>query len=159
MELLLWIENSAFSTWMRESESLFAYPGILFLHTAGLSIVVGISVVVDLRLLGWLGDLPLGPLDRFFPILWTGFWINAVSGAALLAQNASTRFTSPVFGIKMALIACALVDTMLIRRLIVQAAPDRHRLPGRSKLLAAASLILWFGAITAGRLMVLIFNG
>jgi len=153
MEWLSWIESSAFSTWMRESESLFAYPGILFLHTAGLSIVVGISVVVDLRLLGLLRDLPLAPLERFFPILWTGLWINTVSGAALLAQNAATRLTSPLFFIKMGLIAFAVLDTMLIRRLIARAPAEGRQEPSRARVLAAASLVLWCGALTAGRLM------
>ena len=159
MELLSWIENSAFSTWMRESDSLFSYPGILFLHTAGLSIVVGISVVIDLRLLGLLRDLPMAPLERFFPVMWTGFWMNALSGTALLAQNATTRFTSPVFGIKMALIACAVVDMMLIRRLMARVSDDPQRVASRGRLLAIASLVFWGGAITAGRLMAYLGNG
>jgi len=31
--MFFWLESSAFSVWMRESPSLFAFPGILAAHT------------------------------------------------------------------------------------------------------------------------------
>jgi hypothetical protein len=153
MEFLSWIEHSAFSVWVRESPSLFAYAGILFLHTVGLAIVVGISVMIDLRLLGVASDLPIAPLERFFPIMWTGFWINAVSGSILLAQDATTKFTNPIFGIKMVLIALAVADMVLLRRVVFRGRQVERNVSGQGKLLAVASLVLWFGATTAGRLM------
>jgi hypothetical protein len=152
MEFLSWIENSAFSVWVRESPSLFAYAGILFLHTVGLAIVVGISAMIDLRLLGVASDLPIAPLERFFPIIWAGFWINAVSGSMLLAQDATTTFTNPIFGIKMVLIALAVADMLLLRRVVFRGQVEQE-VSRQGKLLAVASLVLWFGATTAGRLM------
>ena len=53
------VEQSAFSTWIRESPSLFAFYFILLFHTIGLSFVVGANTVVDLRLLGVARALPL----------------------------------------------------------------------------------------------------
>jgi hypothetical protein len=153
MEFLSWIENSAFSVWVRESPSIFAYAGILFLHTLGLAIVVGFSAMIDLRLLGVASDLPIAPLERFFPIMWTGFWINVVSGSILLAQDATTKFTNPIFGIKMVLIALAVADMALLRRVVFRGPQVEHIVSGQGKLLAVASLLLWFGATTAGRLM------
>jgi hypothetical protein len=153
MEFLSWIENSAFSVWVRESPSIFAYAGILFLHTVGLAVVVGISAMIDLRLLGVASDLPIAPLERFFPIMWTGFWINAVSGSILLAQDATTKFTNPIFGIKMVLIALAVADMVLLRRVVFRGPQVEQKVSRQGKLLAVASLVLWFGATTAGRLM------
>src|SRR5262245_26180768 len=152
MEFLSWIENSAFSVWVRESPSIFAYAGILFLHTVGLAIVVGISAMIDLRLLGVASDLPIAPLERFFPIMWAGFWINAVSGSMLLAQDATTKFTNPIFGIKMVLIALAVADMVLLRRVVFLGRVEQN-VSRQGKLLAVASLVLWFGATTAGRVM------
>src|SRR4030095_8615344 len=123
MEFLSLIDNSAFSVWVRESSSIFAYAGILFLHTVGLAIVVGISAMIDLRLLGVASDLPIAPLERFFPIMGAGFWINAVSGSILLAQDATTKFTNPIFGIKMVLIALAVADMVLLRRGVFRGPP------------------------------------
>jgi hypothetical protein len=118
-----------------------------------LAIVVGISVMIDLRLLGVASDLPIAPLERFFPIMWTGFWINAVSGSILLAQDATTKFTNPIFGIKMVLIALAVADMVLLRRVVFRGRQVERNVSGQGKLLAVASLVLWFGATTAGRLM------
>jgi hypothetical protein len=154
MQFLASVENTAFCTWVRNSSSLWAYPGILFMHTVGLGFVVGLSAAIDLRLLGFASDLPLRPLERAFPVIWLGFWVNAISGTILLAADATTKLTNPVFYVKMAFILLAVGVTMLMRRkLFASGALDDARVPALGKVLAVASIALWFGAITAGRLM------
>jgi len=74
------IEDTGFSTWLRESESPFAFYFILLFHTFGLALLVGANVVVDLRLLGVARAIPLAPLQRLFRPMWAGFTINAVTG-------------------------------------------------------------------------------
>lgn len=154
MQFLASVENTAFCTWVRNSSSLWAYPGILFMHTVGLGFVVGLSVAIDLRLLGFASELPIRPLERAFPIIWLGFWVNAVSGTILLAADATTKLTNPVFYVKMTFILLAVGVTLAIRRrLFRNPGLDRAAIPAAGKLLATASILLWFGAITAGRLM------
>jgi hypothetical protein len=153
MQLLSAIENSPFATWVREGSSVFGYYGFLFLHTVGLATVVGLCAMIDLRLPGFARKLPVAPLERFFPVLWVGFWINAISGTVLLAADATTKFTNPVFGIKMLLITLAVVDTILIRRLVIRKPSVGTAVPMLGRVLAIVSLLLWFGATTAGRLM------
>ncbi len=146
MEFLARIESTGFATWVRESSSLFAYPGILFLHTVGLSLLVGTNVAIDLRLLGRSRDLPLAPMESFYRVMWIGFWINALSGTALLIADAATKLINPVFYIKLAFIALGVFTMVQIRRRVFHGA-------SRGRALAVASLVLWAGAITAGRLM------
>jgi hypothetical protein len=153
MELLSWIENSSFPTWVRTTPSIWGYAGILFLHTVGLAIVVGISAMVDLRLLGFARGLPVAPLEQYFPIMWASFWLNAASGAILFAQDATAKFMNPVFAVKMILVTLAAVDMILIRRLVLRDPDVDQSVSGLGKILAIASLVLWFGATTAGRLM------
>jgi hypothetical protein len=148
MEFLAWIENSAFPTWVRTTPSIWGYSIVLFLHTVGFAMSV-----VDLRLLGFPRRLPIAPLNRFFPIVWGGFWINAISGTVLLAADATTKFTNPMFGIKMAFVALAVADTILIRRVVFRGRNVERSPSPAGKFLAIASLVLWFGAITAARLM------
>jgi hypothetical protein len=38
---LIWLESTDFSTWVRESPSLFAFPAILSCHTIGMGLVAG----------------------------------------------------------------------------------------------------------------------
>jgi hypothetical protein len=151
--LLQTIEGSAFCTWIREDSSLWAYPGVLFVHVAGSATLVGISAMVALRLVGFAPKLPVPPFERFFPIIWGAFWINAVSGTVLLATDATAKLTSPLFGAKILLVALGVVDMMLIRRVVFRGPFGGQTVPALGKILAVASLILWFGATTMGRLM------
>jgi len=153
VKLLSTIEYSAFCTWVRESNSLWAYPGIAFMHTVGTAMLVGMSAIVNLRVLGFARRLPLAPLARYFPIIWAGFWASAISGAILFAADATSKLVSPLFGVKMLAIVFGVLSMMAIRRTIVRDPSVTPPLAGREKWLAAASLLLWFGAIAAGRLM------
>ena len=154
MELLAALENSGFGTWVRESPSPWAYPGLLFLHTAGLSLLAGLSTIVDLRLLGWAPRLPIPPLERFYPVMWAAFWLDASSGVALLIANATTKATNPAFLFKMGFVTVAMILLVRIRRSVF-ANPSlaTDGVPRAGKLLAVASLACWAGAITAGRLI------
>ena len=115
MDLLKQLEHSGVVTWVHESTSIFAYPSILLLHTIGMALVVGIAAAIDLRILGFAPAIPLAPLERFLPVLWMGFWINAVTGTVLFTIDATAKATSPDFLIKMAFIALALIDLHLLR--------------------------------------------
>ena len=154
MDFLNWLQETGFSTWVRESTSILAFPSILLLHTIGMALVVGVNAGIDLRILGLAKALPLAPLEKYFPILWVGFWINAVTGTVLLVADATTKLTSPVFYVKMAFIALAIIDLRLLRsRVFRDPFVDERPLSTNAKVLAIASLVFWLGAITAGRLM------
>src|SRR5438045_807156 len=154
MQFLAALENSGFGTWVRESSSLWAYPTILFLHTVGLGFLVGLNVAIDLRILGVARKLPLAPFDRFYRVMWTAFWITTLSGTARLVAGAPTKLTNRVFYIKMACIFFAVISMVLIRRRVFRApAIDRDAVAVSGRALAMLSLVLWGGAITAGRLM------
>jgi hypothetical protein len=153
MDVLSTIESSGFSTWLRESNSIWGYPMILTLHTVGLALLVGANIVLDLRLLGFGARLPLEELSRAFRIMWVGFWINAVSGALLFAADATTRGTSWLFIGKLFLVMCGVVVIVAIRNQVFGATPNRPRIGLTAKVLVATSLVVWVAAITAGRLM------
>jgi hypothetical protein len=157
MQFLTSVENSAFATWVRESSSLWAYPTILFLHTVGLGFLVGLNAAIALRILGAAPRMPLAPMVKFYRVMWIAFWINALSGTALLAADATTKMTNPVFYIKLGFITLAVINMVLIRRHVF-GKPSLDLGPlsestGGAKALAIMSLIFWTGAITAGRLM------
>jgi hypothetical protein len=148
------IEQSGFSTWLRESESPFAFYFVLLFHTFGLALVVGANAVIDLRLLGVEHDIPLAPLKRLFGIMWLGFAINAVSGLLLLIAYPTKALTNPVFYIKLTLIAFAVwVMTQLQRRVFDDSSLNEAVMIARGRTLAKWSLFLWIGVITAGRLL------
>ena len=153
-DFLIRLEQSGFSIWVRESTSLFAFPGVLLLHTIGMGVVVGINAGIDLRILGIAPALPLAPMERFLPVLWAGFWVNAATGFVLVITDATTKLTNPDFYVKMAFIALAIINLRLLRnRVFRDPLIDKEPLSTQARILATTSLIFWLGAITAGRLM------
>ena len=179
--LLAWVEGTGLATWTRESTSIWAYPTILTLHTIGLGIVVGGSAVIDLRLLGFARRIPIPSLASVFRIIWWAFAVNAATGVLLFMADATTKSHQPVFYIKLTLIALALWTTTATRKMVTPAMPDLKVgptydgggptydgggptyggawptydgvVPTGGKRVALASLLLWTGAIVAGRLM------
>jgi hypothetical protein len=150
-----WLQGSTVAVWTRESPSIWAYPTVLMLHTVGLGVLVGANAVIDFKLLGFAPRLPIASLAPLYRFMWAGFAINAVTGAMLFASDATTKSRQPVFYIKLTLIALALVVTAVIRRRVERAPAlfDADPSPRPGTRLAALSLLLWAGAITAGRLM------
>lgn len=150
----VWLEATSLSTWVRESTSIWAFPAILSLHTIGMAFVAGVNAAVDLRILGIAPSVPLLEMKRFFPIMWAGFWINAVSGVLLLIGYPTKALTNPVFYTKLTFIAFALVGLRVIRNSVFgDQRLDLGPVPRTGRMLATASLVSWAGVITAGRLL------
>ena len=147
---LAWVESTALSQWVVGSPSMLAFPGILTLHAIGMGFAVGINAALDLRILGVAPNVPLGELRRFMPILWAGFWLNAVSGVLLLIGYPTKALTNPVFYLKLTLIGVAMTLLVRISRLVFA---TNSPITSRLRNLAIASLVCWAGAITAGRLL------
>lgn len=155
MEFFVWLGNSSFATWIREGGYLWAYDVFLTSHAVGMAALVGFSAAVYLRILGFAPGLPLAPMEKFFPLMYAGFWVNAVSGVVLFVAYPVKAVTNPGFYIKMGGVALAVV---CIRRVKRQVFGDPVCLGSGSvrindKILAGASLLIWVGTITAGRLM------
>jgi hypothetical protein len=150
----VWLESSAFSVWVRDTPSVFAFPAILSLHTIGMGIVAGLNFAIALRILGVAPHVPVTETHRFFPLIWFGFWLNAVSGVMLLIAYPTKAFTNPVFYTKLTLVAVGLVlQTTIRNRILRDASLDIGPVPRAGKILAVASLVCWASVITTGRLL------
>jgi hypothetical protein len=146
------IEQSAVSGWIRDSPSLFGFWFIISIHAIGMALLVGTSAVIDLRLLGVAKDLPLAALKRLYPVIWTGFWLQIASGIVLLVAYPTKSFTSPAFYVKLAFIAAAMVVMVRLQRRLPTGLGEASMF-AHGRPLAIWSLVLWLGAITAGRLI------
>ena len=149
-----WTETSAFFIWLRESPSIWAYPTVMFFHTAGLAFAAGATIVINLRLLGLAPQLPIAPFARFFKPIWIGFWLTALSGLVMLGSDLEAKLTNRMFAPKMMFVAGAAVLMIVMRRRVFDvAAPDQTSVPAFARALAVGSLACWLAAITAGRFM------
>ena len=118
------------------------------------AIIAGASIVALASGLAAQTKAPVKPLERVYPLFWTGFWINAVTGTILLIADATTKLTNWDFYVKMIFITIGTIVLYKMRKSVF-ADPqlDKGPVPGNAKRMAWASLICWFGAITAGRLL------
>ena len=161
---LLWLEATPLSVWMRESPFILAFPGVLCAHAIGMGLAAGINAAMALRLLGVAPGVPIAELRRYVPLMWFGFWLNAVSGVLLLVAYPTKALTNPVFFLKLTFILIAMLLFVGFRRRVFAdpgKSPDVAVLPWserRLKLAAAAALVCWAGAITAGRLLAYTYN-
>ncbi len=147
------MEGTALAAWVRESPSIWAYPTVLTLHTVGLAIVVGASVVADLRLLGYARRIRVSHLAPLFPVMWYGFALNAATGVMLFIADATTKSQQPIFYVKLTFIALALWSTLMARRGLLADLPTSQPVPAAAVRAASLSLLFWAAAIAAGRLM------
>ena len=115
---------------------------------------VGICLALDLRILGVDPGVQIAQMRRYVPIVWIGFWLNAISGVLLLIGYPTKALTNPVFYLKLLLIAVGLVLFVRIGRRVFDETrgDERARLP-MVKRLAIVSLVCWVGAITSGRFL------
>jgi hypothetical protein len=145
-----WLENTALSQWVRESPSLLAFPFILIVHAWGMALLAGANAALDLRVLGLAPRVPLSAMEKFYPVMWFGFVINAVSGVLLLIGYPTKALTNPVFYLKLGCIALGMVLMIWLRNRVVRA--DKW-IPGQGRWVAVLSLLAWSTGIVAGRLL------
>ena len=159
MAFFTWVQETGIATFVRESPSFFGYPFFLTVHTLGLSVIVGVSTVVGVRLLGVASPIPVAPLARLFPIMWLGFAINTISGAGLWAADAVNKSVpgdarqAPVFLTKMLFVLLAVACVWALQKRFREPSVAEGGELRDGKVLAAAMLIFWFLAMIAGRLI------
>ena len=141
------LEASALASALRGSQ--WVYPMVNSAHVLGVAMLVGAAIPMDLRLVGiWRRDMPLGDvLSLLRPIAGAGLALAVGAGALLFIVQARDYAAMPLFGLKLGLIAAALVNALAFGRRVLDLAPTAQRRIG------VASLALWIGALVAGRML------
>lgn len=150
---LTWLHDRPISMWVAQSDSLWAFPFVLFLHTTGIALTAGCSFVVTMSVLGWMGPVSQPSLRKLFPWLWGGFVLNAVSGTLLFMAAATTTGYKATYYLKLALILMGVLTLLPVGTFFQEDISSNAEIPSRVKVFAAASLLFWAGAITTGRLV------
>jgi hypothetical protein len=152
--MLQTIEDLSIGVWVRESPSIFAYTLVLSLHAIGLAIVLGANWLIALRLLGAAKAIPLTALRSFYPTIWFGFTINAISGGLLFIASATHMGTMHVFWVKMAAVALGMILTLRLKAVYLNdtAALASGVVPAGARRMAGWVLGVWLFALIVGRL-------
>jgi hypothetical protein len=151
----VWLETSALAVAMRQW--LWLYPVVEIAHIVGFVVLVGAAVMFDLRLLGLSRRLPVDALARhLLPWSWAGLVLVLPSGVLMFAAHATEWGGSPAFRLKLLLLAAAGINAVVFERLTLRTVPAWNQgvtAPAPARLAAVASLLLWAGVISCGRLL------
>jgi hypothetical protein len=135
--------------------SRWVWPLLETLHFIGLILLLGTVGVLSVRTLGFLKQLPIGPLHRLMPFGLLGLLINVVTGFMFFIgmpffYTGNWYFQLKIFTI---LVAGAILVLFYCTSIFkkwgsVGAGEDA---PAFAKLIAAASLLLWVAIVIIGR--------
>ena len=129
---------------------------MITLHSLGLAVMVGLSVVLSLRVLGWFPDIPFSSLSRLLKIAWVGFIINFISGACLFAAQATTYISDFEFLLKMALVIIGAMLVGTLQTMVAEGASEWSRAtppPAAVRAVASFAIAAWTGGMITGRLI------
>lgn len=156
-QFALWLSTTSPSVFIQEHNA-WAIPVIQSIHIAGIALVMGSVLMIDLRILGWAGtDQTLRQTtSRFGPWLTGSLWLLLATGILMVIGEPVRELVTFSFWLKMALVAvgalAAVVFQGTLRRRERQWEETLvHR---RSiKLLAVLTFLIWACIIVLGRLI------
>jgi hypothetical protein len=124
-------------------------------HMTFHSLLVGAAVLLALRLLGFGKAIPLARLVRYLlPACWTSLGFLAVSGGLMFAMSADRYVNDYWFLWKLAAVAEGVLVLAVIHVMLRRNAArwdEQGVAPVPIRVIAGASISIWFAAITFGR--------
>src|SRR6266536_2724602 len=148
--------ESSSSAGLHESE--ISYSIIESIHVWSLCLFFGMTLMFDLRLLGWtMRKVPVSEvIRRLLPWTIAGFVIMVISGTLLFFAIPLRSYQNIFFRAKMLLLVLAGLNVWIFHARILPkvAAWDAGQLPPRMvRAAGAVSLILWIGVVFSGRMI------
>ncbi|MFW7340913.1 DUF6644 family protein [Pollutimonas sp. H1-120] len=149
--LLQWLENLTPAVWLRHSE--MAYLLVNAAHIASLGMLVGTIVSLDLLLLGIYRGPPLNQIAPFLSrMAATGLALAIATGLWLFSVKATEYAGNPAFLAKICLVILGAANALWLHASKYwREGLEFPRMPTPVRAHAAASLLIWLGAVVAGR--------
>lgn len=149
-----WVQFTGIATAIREK--YLPYPAILSLHLTFIAIAAGMILMTNLRLLG-LAMRKRPVADVVDQLRWPKrivFLCIITCGLLLASSKAEEYYYNIFFWTKMSLLGLIAVHGLVFRPSVYHKAAEfdrAGRIPGRAKLAAVLSLVLWTCVAIAGR--------
>lgn len=159
LRLAAWHELLPFFEWMETS--LFGYIGTTWgaafaiveaFHLLGLALLGGAVLLADGRLLNlWFRDQPLWKIEhQSRRVFNAGLLLLLATGSFMACGVAIKIYYMPVFWFKMLALVTGIAFTFGVRRPVLATELDSIS-PWTLKLVASASLMVWFSVAATGR--------
>jgi hypothetical protein len=152
--IVITLKATTLSQWMIQLPWL--WPLCETLHFVGLTLLVGIVGLLDLRLLGFVRRLSLQAVQRLIPWAIAGFAINLMTGILFFVGAPDQYIDNVAWWYKVLFLAIAGANMLFFettqrgRALQITAGDDT---PATFKAIGAISLVSWFMVLYWGRML------
>jgi hypothetical protein len=150
--MFTWLDATQLARAMRGN--IWMYPIVEIVHIVGIVLLVGSAAMFDLRLLGFARSLPLRALGRHL-LPWSVASLALVVPAGLMMFSAHPHdfIDNKVFQLKLSLIGVAGLNALLFHKGVYRSVESWNGPPPLARVHALASLAIWIGVISCGRLL------
>ncbi len=125
----------------------WAYPVLEIVHIAGIALLLGNLVLLELRVFGRGAALPVRELARLsLSVALVGFSLAALSGLLMFASNAAELLANRAFTLKMLLLFTAGCNAAWFH-----GRGSLERQDGMARAQMLASTLIWLAVIVCGR--------
>jgi uncharacterized membrane protein len=140
-------------------EHPWVWPTCETLHFIGMSLMFGVLMIVNLRLLGWMRGMSFASVHRLLPFGILGFGINFMTGMLFFIAAPEQYTQNVAFHWKMTLLELAGLNYLVLTVFDgAWALPASADAPLSGKLLGASALVLSIGVMYFGRMLPFIGN-
>ena len=156
LPLLEWLASTRWSIDLHES--LYMYPLVESTHVLSLTLFVGLTAMMDLRLLGLtMRAVPVSQVTtRLLPWIRIGFGVMMFTGVLLFYAIPVRNYQNIFFRVKMVLLVLAGINVWYFHtrtERTVDAWDLAARTPKAARVAAIASLVLWASVVVTGRMI------
>jgi uncharacterized membrane protein len=152
-----WLNAASVASFVTETS--WMWPTCETLHFIGLSLLMGVVFLIDLRMLGVMKNVSFPALHRLLPWGILGFGLNVLTGLLFFIGTPDQYETSAVFQWKIIFVmiagANALYFTMVDETWVLAPGDDA---PLTAKVVAVSAMFLWAGVMWCGNMLPFIGN-
>ena len=141
------------------TDNRWMWPTCETLHFIGLTLLVGVVFLVDLRVLGVMRGVSYTSLHRLLPWAAFGFGVNVITGMLFFVGIPGQYINNKAFYWKIALVLIAGLNTLYFT--VVEepwALGPKEDAPLTAKFAAASAMVLWVAIMYCGSMLPFLGN-
>ena len=141
------------------TDTRWMWPTCETLHFIGLSLLMGVAFLVDLRVLGVVKGVSFASLHRLLPWAALGFGVNVITGMLFFVGIPGQYIHNTTFYWKMALVMLAGLNAVYFTLLEEPwALGPKEDAPLTAKIAGASAMLLWVGVMYCGSMLPFLGN-
>jgi uncharacterized membrane protein len=147
-----WLKNAALRSFINDTG--WVWPACEAIHFIGLGLSFGVVLLVNLRLLGMMRSLSFADVHRTLPWGMLGFAANFITGMMFFIGVPGQYTTNVSFHWKMVFLLLLGINLIYLTSLDDPWTVKRgEHAPATVKVMAASTIVFWFGVVYFGRML------